>query len=100
MFDEKNVELIIMNSLSAINDELDDVDKIDFNADSLLFGVNCPLDSLSLVSLIVDIEAELNAQLDEPISLMDDRAVMREKSPFESVPNLKEYIMELLNERN
>lgn len=97
MLDERGVEEIIMNSLKTINEELDEEEKVEIGPESGLFGVGCPLDSLSLVSLIVDVEEEINARVKEPVALMDDMAVMREPSPFGSVKSLKEYIMELLN---
>ena len=101
MLNKEQIEKIILNSLETINEERDDGEKLRFNSNSKLFGVGCPIDSLSLVSLIVDVEAEINQIVENPISLMDDKAVMRKKSPFESVSNLTEYIRELTeNESN
>lgn len=99
MLSSEQVEKIILDALETINDEMEDNEKMDFDAHSKLFGVGCPIDSLSLVSLIVDVEATINSMIDNPIALMDDRAVMRKKSPFESVKSLKEYIQELLGEQ-
>ena len=98
ILNELQVEKIILDALETINDEREPKDKLCFNSDSKLFGIGCPIDSLSLVSLIVDVEAEINSIVDDPIALMDDRAVMREISPFDNVRNLKEYIVELLLE--
>ena len=101
MLNKEQIEKIILNSLETINEERDDGEKLKFDSNSKLFGVGCSIDSLSLVSLVVDVEAEINQIVDDPISLMDDKAVMRKKSPFESVANLTEYIQELLgNESN
>ena len=99
MLSTDQIERVILDALGTINDEMEDDEKIDFDANSKLFGVGCPIDSLSLVSLIVDVEGTINSMIANPIALMDDRAVMRKKSPFESVENLKEYIQELLSEQ-
>lgn len=98
MLTEAQVEKIILDALETINNERDFEDRLSFNSNSKLFGIGCPIDSLSLVSLIVDVEAEINSLVDNPVALMDDRAVMREISPFDNVQNLKEYIVELLSE--
>ena len=101
MLSKENIEKIILDSLETINEVRDEGEKLKFDCNSKLFGVGCPIDSLSLVSLIVDVEAEVNQIVENPISLMDDKAVMRKKSPFESVANLTEYIQELIgNESN
>lgn len=98
MISKEQIEKIILDSLETINNERDDGERLEFNTNSKLFGVGCPIDSLSLVSLIVDVETVINSLVEDPISLMDDRAVMRKKSPFESVTNLTEYIQELIGE--
>ena len=101
MLSKEQIEKIILDSLETINEERDEGEKMQFDSNSKLFGVGCPIDSLSLVSLIVDVETEVNSIVGNPISLMDDAAVMRKKSPFESVANLTEYIQELIgNESN
>ena len=99
MLNKEQIEKIIFDSLENINEERDEREKLEFDSNSKLFGIGCPIDSLSLVSLIVDVETEVNAIVESPISLMDDKAVMRKKSPFESVANLTEYIQELTEEQ-
>ena len=53
-------------------------------------------DSLSFVSLVMDVEASLNVEHHLEISLADDRAMSRPQSPYESVTTLRDYIMELI----
>ena len=64
--------------------------------DTILFGPDAELDSLSLVSVIVDIETALNCDYSLDLSLTDDLAMTREISPFTDVPALKAYILELI----
>jgi acyl carrier protein len=56
-----------------------------------LFGPDSPLDSLGLVSLLIDIEEALSDRGFD-VTLSDARAVSRSASPFRSVPALAEYI--------
>jgi acyl carrier protein len=60
-----------------------------------LFGPGSPLDSLGLVSLLIDIEEALGDQ-GHAITLSDARAMSQTRSPFRSVPALVAYIQESL----
>jgi acyl carrier protein len=93
------VEEMILTALADVNDELSDGEKIDVSPTTALFGVEAEIDSLSLVSLIVDVETALNVDHDLPVSLTDDRAMTREVSPFSDVQALKDYILELAAEQ-
>jgi acyl carrier protein len=92
------VEDMILTALADVNDELGDDEKIAVSPTTALFGVDAEIDSLSLVSLIVDVETALNVDHDLPVSLTDDRAMSREVSPFSDVQALKDYILELAAE--
>jgi acyl carrier protein len=60
-----------------------------------LFGPGSPLDSLGLVSLLIDIEEALGDH-GHAITLSDARAMSQTRSPFRSVPALVAYIQESL----
>ncbi|MFH0734101.1 MAG: hypothetical protein V1773_07335 [bacterium] len=92
------IEELILNSLRMINDGLDDEKKFAVDTNTALFGKDSNIDSLALVSLIVDIESSIFSEFNLDISLTDDRAMTREKSPFKNVSSLKEYIIELVEE--
>jgi acyl carrier protein len=98
MTDSKKVMDIIFDAITSLNAELPESEQIALSPDTLLFGGESTIDSLSLVSVIVDVETAVGMEFDQPISLTDDRAMMREISPFESVRNLNEYVIELLSE--
>jgi acyl carrier protein len=66
-------------------------------ADAPIFGPGSPLDSLGLVSLLMDIEDGL-AQIGIQLTLSDARAMSRKRSPFRDVPELVAFITELLRE--
>lgn len=88
---------IILTALENLNYELDD--RIDVTPQTRLFGADAVIDSLSLVSIIVDVESEASDALGFPVSLTDDRAIDQEVSPFTSPETLADYIVALSNER-
>lgn len=92
---KENILEIIIRALENLNSELTDDRKIDVGLDTPLFGPNATLDSLSLVSVIVDVEMDVSDALNKSISLTDDRAMSQEISPFDSVQTLLNYIMTL-----
>jgi len=95
---EKEVEQLIIEALNELNDEFPDDEKIIISSDAILFGKDSQIDSLSLVSLIVNIESKLCSILNRDLSLTDDRAMTRSESPFLNVQTLKNYIIELVEE--
>ena len=64
----------------------------------VLFGTGAIIDSLDLVSVIVDVESEIGDIADKDIALTDDRALSQEVSPFANVKSLTDYIVMLLEE--
>jgi acyl carrier protein len=89
---------IVFDALESLNQELGESARVTIGPTTPLFGPDAQLDSLSLVSVIVDVETALTLRWDAPISLTDDRAMSREISPFDDVGTLTDYILELLRE--
>lgn len=63
-----------------------------------LIGKQAVLDSLALVTLIVDLEQRIEEEHDLVLTLADDRAMSQKHSPFRTVGALTAYIEELLGE--
>jgi acyl carrier protein len=93
------ITTIVINQVQQLNETFPDNQKIEINENTILFGSNSSIDSLSLVSIIVDLEMFFSTELNHPISLTDDRAMAREKSPFTNITTLVDYIFELINEK-
>jgi acyl carrier protein len=93
------IEELILGALNDVNDEQPEDERIEVGPSTPLFGPDAQIDSLALVSVIVDVETALNVDYDLPISLTDDRAMTREISPFDDVQTLKDYIVELVAEQ-
>jgi acyl carrier protein len=72
-------------------------EKVDEN--TCLFGAKGFLDSLKLVSVVLDTEQQINDTYNIAISLADNRTVSAGRSPFRSVASLADYILEVAAEQ-
>ena len=61
-----------------------------------LVGRDATPDSLDLVSIVLAVEDAVRAQRGREITLVDARALSREKSPFRTVGTLAQYLEELI----
>jgi len=95
---EQQVLDIIFRALRALNEELGNSNQVPVAIDTPLFGGTAALDSLSLVSVIIDVEGGIYTDLNRNISLTDDRAMNEPVSPFTDVRSLLNYTMILLSE--
>jgi acyl carrier protein len=98
MIEAEKVLEIILRALQNLNDELPDGDRFEVRFDTPLFGPSATLDSLALVSVIVDVEGDVSTAIGRSISLTDDTAMSQEISPFDNVQTLLNYIMILVKE--
>lgn len=62
-----------------------------------LIGDSSPLDSMGLVSLIVDIEESINENFDVELVLASEKAMSKRTSPFINLETLIIFIVEELN---
>lgn len=87
----------ILSTLSDLIDTLPEDQKFNPDETTKLFGPGSTIDSLTLVSFIVELESVFSTRHNVDIVLTDDRAMMREKSPFDSVKDLSDYVYEIAN---
>lgn len=86
------IQNIVIECLKDIKQ--DEVDK-----NSILIGNEGILDSLDFVNLLVSIEEYICEEFEQEITIADERAFSRSKSPFKNINSLCEYIFELLEEK-
>ncbi len=98
MLNLEAVQAIILKALENVNEERSSTEQIPISLDTSLFGVNAVLDSLALVSVIVDVESAVSSASGRDVSLTDDRAMSQAVSPFKDVHSLTAYILLLLSE--
>ena len=94
---EQIIDIVISNVKSFV-DTLPDDQKFKVDLNTILFGKGSNIDSLSLVSIIVDLEMTFLNDYEIELSLSDDKAMMREKSPFDSLQSLVDFIDEIVND--
>jgi acyl carrier protein len=71
-------------------------DQIACKEDAYLYGSGGGLDSLGLVSVIMDVEEAIGTETGLPIILADERAMSRMRNPFRTAGTLADYILERL----
>lgn len=96
--DRKKILDLVLSAAHDINNERILEEQFEVAENTLLFGVGAKLDSLSLVSLIVDVESMVSELIGRDVSLTDDRAMSQAVSPFTSIATLTDYISLLLQE--
>jgi acyl carrier protein len=88
---------IVMKQLEDLSETLPEDQKFLVSRETILFGRGSSIDSMSLVSVIVDLEGFFFDEIGLEISLTDDNAMTRDISPFDNVGNLVDYLDELIN---
>ena len=68
--------------------------------DTFLVGWESVLDSMGLVTLIVEVEQRLEEEHGVAVILANERAMSQKNSPFRSVRSLTDYICRLVEEQS
>ena len=92
---DTEVQGLVLTAIGNLNQGRTPELQLQTTADAPLFGAGSPLDSLGLVSLLIDVEEALLDRGCE-VSLSDERAMSQSRSPFRSVAALVAYIDERL----
>lgn len=91
----EEAQSLVFDAIRAVNGERGVDEQILLSPTTALFGHDSTVDSLSLVSLVVDVETALSEKLGRQISLTDEVAMSREVMPLATVGTLTEFIIEL-----
>ncbi len=81
--------------LRAAVDAQGEQHEMEILADSALVGADTVLSSLALVTYILDVEAFLDADMGQQVTLVNEQALSRSQSPFRTVETLADYVIEL-----
>jgi acyl carrier protein len=90
---------LILNRLKMLGEELHKPALVEATEQTRLFGDRADLDSMGLVTLIADLEDDLQKQLGRPVTLVDEKAMSRLTSPFRRVDLLTDYLVEVVNQK-
>ncbi len=66
--------------------------------DTVIVGKDAVLDSLGVVSLIVEVEQGLEQKHDVSVTLASDKAMSAKNSPFRTVGVLADHVLETIKE--
>jgi acyl carrier protein len=88
---------IVRGAVADLNEELKYPELENVSEATGLQGDDTGIDSLSLVSLIVEIETEVGSRFGREVVLADEKAMSRRSSPYRTVGALVDFIMEQLD---
>lgn len=63
-----------------------------------IFGEGAQVDSMGLVSMIVEVEEDIERQLNATLIIASERAMSARRSPFATIGTFADYICDLLAE--
>ncbi len=95
---QSEIQELVIASLRSILQERELAMDGPLNESVCLIGQQQVLDSLGLVSLLVDVEQRLEEEYGIALALANDRAMSQKRSPFRTVQTLTEYICLLAEE--
>lgn len=87
---------MIFEALIELSEEMDNEAIREPNSKTKLYGTASALDSITLVSLITDLEERIADDFGAEVVLADEKAMSRQTSPFRNVESLTNYIESLL----
>jgi len=88
---------LVYEAIARANELRDPSAQIAQDPATALFGSGGALDSLGLVSLVLDVEDAVNGATGRAVALSDDRAMSQARSPFRTVGSFVDYIGERLS---
>ena len=83
---------IIFNTIDEHNLINNEELKLSKSLETVLLGKNSNLDSLGFINLLVSIESEVQKQVNDNISVIDEDLFLLEDGPYQSVDTLSKYI--------
>ncbi len=90
----------LFGAVDELNQELPLGKQVPRSSDTVLFGNHAQIDSLALINLVILAERKIEKDFGQTITLADERALMEEKSPFQTIGSLAEYVARLLREQS
>jgi acyl carrier protein len=97
-FDRSSAIDLVARSMTDVLEMNDEPVPERLDAETTIVGPSAVLDSLGVVSLIVEIEQRLEHEHGLTITLASDRAMSQRSSPFRSIGVLADYLLEVINE--
>jgi acyl carrier protein len=87
---------VVIDAINELNQTLDTPINTEFGGDAPIYGKHGVLDSISLVSLIVNVEQKIEDQFGVSIILANEKAMSQRNSPFLTIGTLSSYLQTLV----
>ena len=100
MNDPVSIRALVLRRLALLGQELAKPELASATDETHLIGGKSPLDSIGLVTLIADLEGDIQREYGVAVTLADEKAMSLTVSPFRRVGTLVEYVEEKLGTKN
>jgi acyl carrier protein len=94
----EKVVAIIETAVRDSRDFSSDAVKVTINQETRLYGKQGILDSIGLVTMIADVEQQIEDELGHQITLADEKALSQARSPFRTIGSLADYACSLIEQ--
>jgi acyl carrier protein len=98
MTDQERIREAVYRAVDELNGQLPKGVHVEKSPDSPLYGKSGKLESIDLVSLIIEVEEKIKEEFGVSITIADERAMSEQNSPFLTLGTLNEYVAGLLKE--
>ena len=98
MPDDDRILGAVYRAVDELNKQLPKGVHVEKALDSPLYAKNGRLESIDVVTLIMEVEDQIKDEFGTSITIADDRAMSQQNSPFLSIRSLTNYVAELLKE--
>jgi acyl carrier protein len=95
----EEITRLVVSSLADVLEERGKPPQEPLGESTVLLGRQSVVDSLGLVSLLVDLEQRLHDERGATVTLADEKAMSRQTSPFRTVESLVDRLCALLEEQ-
>jgi acyl carrier protein len=96
---DRNAALsVVVQSLTELLTQNGDVMPATIDESTVLVGKDAVIDSLGMVSLIVEVEQVLETEHDVSVTLANDRAMSERNSPFRTVGVFADHVCTLIGQ--
>ncbi len=98
MADLEEIKAVVYATVDSFNLRMPKSQHLKKTSDTTLFGRPGKLDSIGLVNFIVATEEALEDEFGVVVSLADEKAMSRKRSPFLTLGTFVEYIETVIND--
>lgn len=92
----KDIQNVVFNAASELNEEMPDGEKILLDLDAPIFGDGA-VDSLRFVRFVLLVEENISSAFGTDITIIDETVFTEGESPLESIGSLIEFLRKKLS---